>query len=165
MNLPKVSEYLDELDREDRELGRTLYALDKEMLRRVVDAQEMSLDFEFLGFTSVYRHLAHIVPLHFTIVDLGCNAACQSYYFRKHKGYIGIDRLALDARFRLPGHEHLVADAKDWVKDQADRSRYYPMFAISSYVPDEELNLLIRAKFQDLFVFYPKSRMDTRERT
>jgi len=49
-----------------------------------------------LGEPPLDLHLAALIPLHFTVVDLGCAYAAQSYYFRRHWKYIGVDGWAKD---------------------------------------------------------------------
>lgn len=48
-------------------------------------------DYSFLGFENVYRAVKSIVPEDKVIIDLGCCYAFQSWYFRNHKKYIGVD--------------------------------------------------------------------------
>jgi len=131
-------------------------------IAKVLSYKDSKLEPEFLGFTSTYRHLALMIPLHFTIIDFGCNHACQAFYFRQHKKYIGIDAsIPLEYRLNTPNSEHHLIGGREFIT-QMFPGATYPQFAISNYVPSDELNLLIRARFQDLYVFYPKSHMPTR---
>ena len=163
MNLPKVSNYLDNEDREDGGLYDILMSDPplREKLDKVFAYERNELEPCFLGFTSVYRHLSMIIPLHWTVLDIGCNAAIQSYYFRYHKRYIGIDiSHPIEHRFSIGRSEHVFMDGKEYIdkifKTLDFLDNIQPLFVISNYVPDMELNELIRKKFDDCYVFYPK---------
>ena len=172
MQLPNISRYKDDDDSEDHHLygmlahgpyeGSEYYAKE---LKKVLSYERCELEEDFLGFTSTYRHLSMIIPLHFTIVDFGCNHGCQAFYFTKHKKYIGIDAsIPVEYRLNTPNSEYLLSTGQAFIESLVDKPRVesYPMFAISNYVPSDELNLLIRARFRDLYVFYPKSKMPQR---
>ena len=172
MPLPQISQYKDNDDREDHLLyGLLAHGIGDDSkywaneLKKVFSYDRCELEGDFLGFTATYRHLSMIIPLHFTVVDFGCNHGCQAFYFKTHKKYIGIDAtIPLEHRLNTPNSEHLLMSGQAFIESLVDKPRIesYPMFAISNYVPSPELNLLIRAKFPDLYVFYPKSKMPQR---
>ena len=111
---------------------------------------------DFMGFTKVYKSLLPIIPKHFTIIDLGCCYAPQSYYFKDYKTYIGVDTLE-EERFGTENTIHYRMSIQEFIKMEL------PMlgldlkqcFAICSYVPDDEATKLAREKFPNILVYYP----------
>jgi hypothetical protein len=111
---------------------------------------------EFMGFTRVYKNLLPIIPKHFTIIDFGCCYGAQCYYFKDYNLYIGVDTLE-EERFKTDNTIHYRMTIQEFIKMELpmlhlDKTR---CFAISSYVPDDEANQLIRETFPNLMVFYP----------
>lgn len=49
------------------------------------------LDYDFLGFEDIYREVLGIVPKDCVVLDLGCSYTVQSWYFKDHAAYIGVD--------------------------------------------------------------------------
>jgi hypothetical protein len=155
LNLPEVSEYLDEDDIEDRGLIATLAAdpFYAPQLRRILEEGGGDIDGTFVGFTATYRHLAALIPLHFTVVDLGCAYAAQSYYFRRHRKYIGVDGWS-ETRISAPNTQHLTMPIVSYLKERAVHEGSGPVFAICNYVPTSTTEL--RAAYVNLFVYYPE---------
>lgn len=60
--------------------------LNKKLNQRCVE-----IDPTFLCFEDCYQAVFEYVPYDFTIVDLGCYMAAQSYLFTDYKAYVGID--------------------------------------------------------------------------
>lgn len=168
IDLPRPSQYRDNEEHSDKALYEQLCSdpYYSEQLGKVFEYDDCELCPEFLGFTADYRHLSMIIPLHFTVIDFGCNHAVQSFYFKDHKAYIGVDAwIPIEHRVQTPNSQHYIIDGKDFISEMNKKGveiSWYPVFAISNFVPNEELNLLIRARFKDLHVFYPKSKMPDR---
>lgn len=173
MALPEISRYKDDEDFHDSILyGMLAHGIGEDgdyyakEIAKVLSYPESELEPDFLGFTSTYRHLSMIIPLHFAVIDFGCNHACQAFYFKRHKKYIGIDSsIPIEYRLNTPNTEHFLADGRIFlnsIQGVGLLSKTFPIFAISNYVPSEELNLLIRARFKDLHIFYPKSKMPSK---
>ena len=120
---------------------------------RIIDENAGELQGDFLGFTDTYKHLAQLIPKDWTIVDLGCAYGFQSYYFRKHEKYIGVN--LTDKFFRgIANAEFFKMSIKEYLE-----KGHYPnekVFAIVNYVPDWEATELVKEHFQDLFIYYPK---------
>lgn len=132
-------------------LYKTLDRLYHDDLRKVIDKDNGSnFDASFLGFMDIYEHLSKIIPKDWTIVDLGCCAMFQSYYFRNHKRYVGVD--VCDNQF-LPiknttFYRDKIDDFLGWFRVENKT------FAICSYVP---INYdKAKSKFNNLFIFYPE---------
>ena len=122
--------------------------------RWVFSQKDCELEHDFLGFTEFYKHLSFIIPTHFTIVDLGCGYAPQSFYFTKHKQYIGVDVFEGERFFAL-NTRHYTKTIQDYVRTDISKLDLCEVFAICSYVPDEEAKELVRNTFPNLFVYYP----------
>jgi hypothetical protein len=144
-----MSKYIDKAD-------PLLKYLPKDQVDVVMNQDMCELDYTFLGFTEIYEHLSKIIPVNFLVIDFGCYLAAQSYYFRKHKGYIGVDTTKLK-RFGFTNTEHYYMSIQLFI--QVLLPRYVPdkIFAICSYVPDEEAKELVRESCKNVFVFYPCS--------
>lgn len=111
-------------------------------------------DDSFLGFVDEYRALARIIPAHFTILDLGCYLAAQSWFFAGHRRYIGVDVCDLD-RFAAPNSEHHVASIQRFVAENSDLADDPAVFAVCNYVPDFAATRLVRETFPNTFIYYP----------
>lgn len=124
-------------------------------VRRVLEKAEGDIDPSFLGFTSTYIHLAEIIPTSWTVIDFGCGYNPQAYLFLNHKRYVAIDYplFSNTERFHPEGTELYIMDGADWLRQQNTLTRQ--TFAICNYVPDTELQQLIKNTFTSVFVFYP----------
>jgi len=104
----------------------------------------------FLGFLDIYEHLAKIVPKKRTILDFGCAYGIQAIYFKEHKRYVGID-ISDCPKLKTGNSIYYKMSIKDFILKY--KNKYRNVFAISSYVFSEEVNL-IKSNFSDLFVYY-----------
>lgn len=69
----------------------------------------------FLGFMGTYMHLARLVPLDRVVYDVGCAHAFQAWFFREHRGYVGIsDSPGVDCRFWTPNATHVHGSVAQW---------------------------------------------------
>lgn len=123
-------------------------------LDRILRQYECELDEEFLGFTEIYLHLSKIIPKHFTVIDFGCYLSAQAYCFTEHKQYIGVDVCILD-RFQPENAAQYMCSIQDFIGEQLDGLELDTVFAICSYVPDDEAQEMVRETFKNVFVFYP----------
>ena len=106
-----------------------------------VMSQDMcELDSEFLGFVDVYKNLSRIIPKGSIVIDFGCYLAAQSYFFARHKMYIGVDVVSM-RRFTPPNSVHYTMSIQN--------------FAICSYVPDFQATEMVRKTFPNVFCYYP----------
>ncbi len=120
-------------------------------LKDIFKQDKCEIEESFLGFVDTYYYLSLIIPKHFTVIDLGCSYALQSYYFRNHKHYIGVDK-STDKRLKLNNTEHLYCSIDFYLK-LFDKNDTDEVFAICNYAPinTEE----IRNKFKNIYVYYP----------
>jgi hypothetical protein len=151
-------------EEDSRELFRAISQEDPAQVERVFEGcARVELDPDFLGFVGLYKRLAEMIPLHWGVVDLGCAYAPQAWYFREHAFYVGVDHsdsceFGPFVRFAFGNTQHVVGSIEEYL-DALPRFEV-PVFAIASYVPAQpETMRRVRETFQDLFVFYPKSRV------
>lgn len=128
----------------------------QEQYDRVFNYAECDIDYEFLGFTEVYESLAAIIPVHWTIVDLGCAFAPQAWIFRDHKAYVGVD-LNTPVRFSAPNTTHYEMSIEAFVKEYGPSFDQHTTFAICSYVPPWHGDNMkfARESFKNVFTYYP----------
>lgn len=112
------------------------------------------IDWEFLGFTEIYEALSRIIPVHFTVIDLGCAYAPQSFYFQDHKAYIGVDYFTLK-RFHARNTQHLLMTIETFIDSEISKYDLDETFAICSYVPSSIAAKQARMTFPNIFTFYP----------
>ncbi len=160
--VPKVNEYLDMADIEDTDLTRLLTAdpAYKKQLDNILFIGDGDIEPGFLGFTGTYRHLAYTIPLHWTVVDLGCAYAAQSYYFRKHHKYIGVDQGPVSHRITPPNGVQFCLDIRMWVDSAIRKSEEGegPVFAICNYMNTDAAAEAARKAYKNIFVYYPDMR-------
>lgn len=120
---------------------------------QILSQDRCELDNDFAGFIGEYEALSKIIPQHFTVIDFGCNLAAQSWFFRNHKRYIGVDTIGMK-RFRCQNTTHTVMSIQKWIDVYADRQPE-STFAICNYVPDDAAVKRVREYFPRLFCFYP----------
>lgn len=133
---------------------RLMKVLPKEQIEEVFNYERCELGSDFLGFTETYRLLAKLIPKHFMVIDFGCNAAAQCYYFRHHKKYIGVDYDGTP-RFHFKNTEHVKMEISEYIAQMAGDMDLSCVFAICNYVPDERAKEAIRERFPNLYIFYP----------
>ena len=135
-------------------------------IKRVFDSEYCELDVTFMGFTDTYKALASIISKGHTIIDFGCYAAAQCYYFKDFKRYIGVDNLPMEEvpkpglwceRFKCENTEHYVSSIQNFIENifpELDIPNEC-CFAICNYVPDFKAQELVRKTFMNVFNFYP----------
>ncbi len=127
----------------------------KARVNRIVDENDADIEPSFLGFLGWYQAAADLVPTDWTIYDLGCAYAIQSWFFRRHRKYVGVDVMAVERRLVLPGTAHYACSIESWLPGVV---LHGPSFAILSYVPCSMTTAeAVRARFPDLLCYYPKS--------
>lgn len=121
----------------------------------VFNQDRCDIDGEFIGFTDIYESLSKIIPVHFTVVDLGCAYNPQCYYFINHKQYIAVDDNFQLKRFKTPNCTLYNMSINDFILYHLDNLDLDKTFAICSYVPTNRD--MIRTSFKNLFIYYPSS--------
>lgn len=135
--------------------ARLLAMLPDDQFERVTNSEVCEIDAGFLGFVAIYERLAEIIPTHWTVVDIGCCYAAQTFFFRSHKAYIGVDLAGIE-RFCAPNTKHYDMSAEDFIDKYLGDFEQSTTFAICSYVPLSHAACdLVRRSFQNLFVYYP----------
>lgn len=124
-----------------------------------VMSQDMcELDSEFLGFVDVYKNLSRIIPKGSIVIDFGCYLAAQSYFFARHKMYIGVDVVSM-RRFTPPNSVHYTMSIQSFIQIEVPKlfEEYdeLKLCAICSYVPDFQATEMVRKTFPNVFCYYP----------
>lgn len=122
------------------------------------DNASANMDYTFLGFEDQYKAISQLVRTDWTIIDLGCAYAPQSYYFTEHKKYIGVDIKLPKAFFNNSGNAKFYEmSIQEFCKKVIDNGLYKnKTFAICNFVPDEDARECVRNTFKNCFVFYPE---------
>lgn len=116
------------------------------------------LDFTFLGFEEIYKDVLSYVPKDKVILDLGCAYATQSWYFKDHARYIGVEGWGnSDSVIHTENSEFYFLRIQEFLRD------VFPglgldvedVFAICSYVPDKEAQGMVAEMFPYCRVYYP----------
>lgn len=132
-----------------------------EEIKKVFDESltaSAELDHSFLAFEEVYKGIVNFVPKHKIIVDLGCAYAFQAYYFKDYKQYIGIDCgfCSDSGRYKTANTIFYNMTIQDFCKKVIDENwNLNDVFAICSYVPDDEARDCARKTFPNCLVYYP----------
>lgn len=115
-------------------------------------------DISFLGFEEVYKAVTLFVPKNKVIIDCGCAYAFQSWYFRDYQKYIGIDNgLCCSDVLETENSEFYFMSIQKFIKNVFPTLGYSidDVFAVCSYVPDDEAGETVRNFFPYCLVYYP----------
>ncbi|MDI3467590.1 MAG: hypothetical protein OJF50_006411 [Nitrospira sp.] len=115
---------------------------------------------EFLGFLNVYWALAHLIPTHWTVVDLGSGYNAAAFLFTRHDRFISVDSCRDTVRFATPNCTHYSMPIGDFLAQHGQAFDLRETFAICSYCPmwSEGTTEHVRRYFPNLFVYYPHHR-------
>lgn len=116
------------------------------------------LDYTFFGFEKVYKAVAMFVPKSKIIIDFGCAYAFQSWYFKNYEKYIGVDcSTSSKDVLRTDNSQFFFMSIQAFIKDQFPKLGYKKedIFAVCSYVPDEEARMIVKECFPYCLVYYP----------
>ena len=149
-----------QLSNEDRYYNKCLVELNElipqDDKRRILSQTYCELDDTFMGFINVYKPLSELIPKSKIVIDFGCYLAAQSYFFKNHKEYIGVDIVDME-RFTPHNAKHYVGTIEEFIKEKkndiSDNNLLY--FAICSYVPDFKSTELVRQTFKNVCCYYP----------
>ena len=117
-------------------------------------------DYTFLGFEKVYKAVTMFVPKSKVIIDCGCAYAFQSWYFRDYRKYIGIDNGVCKADvLETENSEFYFMRIQEFIKNVFPTLGYSldEVFAVCSYVPDDNAREMVRNFFPHCLVYYPTS--------
>ena len=122
-------------------------------------SQDMcELDAECLGCVEVYKNLSRIIPKGSIVIDFGCYLAAQSYFFARHKMYIGVDVVSM-RRFTPQNSVHYTMSIQNFIQIEVPKlfEEYdeLKLCAICSYVPDFQATEMVRKTFPNVFCYYP----------
>lgn len=140
-------------------MSRELYDHFETVIREAVthgDRMECSPD--FMGFLNVYYPLSKIIPKDMKVADLGCGHGAQSFYFKEHEDYIGVDAAlchVLTDGLKEKFHNMTIYAAIRIIRIWGCQDEY---FLINSYVPDwldGNCYDFIRENFPNYYLYYP----------
>lgn len=138
----------------------------KELLDMIPEEQKnnvfdnsIDISFDFIGFIGQYKHLAQIIPRHFTVIDLGCGYNAQSFYFKDHKQYIAVDSFPDLICFKAPNCIFYNTTIKHFTSEILPKLNLdlEKVFAICSYVPNwdgQNINI-VKNTFYNVYTYYP----------
>lgn len=135
-----------------------------EQMKKVFSYPDCELESDFLGFVDEYAE--EQIPEDFTVIDFGCYQAVQACYFEHCKKYIGIDNSApIEYRFPTQNAEYYNTTIQNFIKKimptmQLDLNKVY---AICSYVPDEEAQKLVADTFPYAKIVYSNEKIANRK--
>ena len=112
----------------------------------------------FLGFEEVYKAATLFAPKNKVVIDFGCAYAFQSWYFRDYKKYIGVDcGTRPEEVLRTDNSEFYHMTIQEFCRKYFPKLGYSldDVFAICSYVPDDDARNLVRTYFPHCLVYYP----------
>lgn len=129
---------------------------------RVMGQWFCEYDHSDLGEVQWYAAMASVIPTESTVIDLGCYLAAQAWLFADHARYIGVNghlgfELPEMERFAAPNTTHVVATIQQFIAENAELCARPEVVALCSYVPDDQARALVRATFDNVCCFYPKS--------
>ena len=117
-----------------------------------------SLTLPFLGFEDIYKDVLIFAPKDKIIIDLGCGYAAQSYYFREHEKYIGVDACGnSDTVIHTENSEFYFMSIQAFIKNVFPALAIDPtdVFAVCSCVSDKAARELVAETFLYCRVYYP----------
>lgn len=101
------------------------------------------------------------LPRDFTIIDLGCNQACQAIYYEDFSGYIGVDvSVPIENRLQRKNTIHYQMDYKDFLNNVLPKLLSEKIIdldktiAVSYLMPGIDCNI-IKEKFKYFDVYFP----------
>ena len=125
-------------------------------LDRVLNSELCDIGTDFLGFVDTYFRLADIIPLEYTVIDLGCAYNPQSYFFKDHARYIAVDNSDCE-KFKPENCELVNQSIYDFINDRLIDFNLDTSFAICNFVPPwgHDNQLLTRTHFKNCYCYYP----------
>lgn len=124
------------------------------------DEASAEMDCTFMGFEEVYKAVTLFVPKNRIIIDLGCAYALQSWYFKDYKKYIGVDTWNLRHPLLTDNSEYYFRTSiQDFINNILPKMNISlgNVYAICSYVLDEEAMELVKKTFPHCLTYYPNS--------
>ena len=126
---------------------------------------------DFLGFIQPYEIVSEMLPKEWTVIDLGCNAAAQCFFFSEHAGYVGVDLLRnkeadpedimsgicdSTLRFESGNTTHYELDIKSFLTEHGDITEKPKTLALCVHVPDNEAAAFADEKLSNILIYDPE---------
>lgn len=144
-----------------REQCELFKLIPKEKIDHVFNTSETvgaECDYTFLGFEEVYKAVTLFAPKSKIIIDLGCAYAFQSWYFRDYRQYIGVDNgVCYSDVLETENSEFHFTSIQNFIENVFPTLGYSldEVFAVCSYVPDDNAMEMVRNYFPHCLVYYP----------
>lgn len=133
-----------------------LNLIPEDQKNHVCSYDKCEIDHEYIGFIDKYYYLSQIIPKEYVVIDFGCGYNAQSFYFQQHKRYISVD---VDPcfKFKSPNCDIYQMSIQKFISNRRNQINFEDkeVFALCSYVPDDNAQELVKNTFRDCFVFYP----------
>ena len=84
--------------------------------------------------------------------------APQSYLFKNHVAYVGVDTSTLE-RFAIDNSIHYTMTIQEFFKNEFDKYKDKNIYAICNYVPDKEAKELVYNNCENCLVYYPEEEI------
>ena len=140
----------------------------RKKLDKIFECPYCEFDYTFLGFTKQYKEVLDYTRESMVIIDLGCSAAIQSYYFKRYRQYIGVDVVPTkpnedfpndiwQTRLSYPNALHYACTIQHFIKHIFPNLHFSKeeCFAVMSYVPDGDASKMAIDFFPNIKVYYP----------
>jgi hypothetical protein len=134
---------------------------DKERVMRSDASAEIDANNHMCG-GATYYNLSKMIPKDWTVIDIGCAYNPQSYLFQNHARHIAVEPEWLDSdfcfeHFKAQNTELLFMTGQAFIKKELPKLNLdlSKTFCILNFVPSDEVNVLVRQSFRNLYVFYP----------
>lgn len=117
----------------------------------------LEMDYTFLCFEEVYKKVLKHCNKDTIIIDLGCAYMSQAYWFINCKKYIGVDlSFYNNEKFKTRNSDIYIMSGQEFIKDILPILNINDdnIIAICSYVPDKELQQLVKERFKYHHVQY-----------
>ena len=125
----------------------------------------------FLGFIQPYEIISEMLPKDWKVIDLGCGAAAQCFFFTEHAGYTGVDvlydreadpedimagRYDSTLRFESGNTTHYEKDIESFIDENPEAFDDGKTLAVCVHVPDEEAVWTAEEKLDNILVYDPE---------
>ena len=144
-------------------VGDLLHLIPADVLNEKLRQINCELEPGFLCFEENYVPIANNVPKEFTVVDIGCYMAAQSYLFKEFERYYGVDPFDLPfnddyiapERFAISNGTHFCLSGKQFLDSFLSSLDLDKTYFICSAVPNFKETDYIFDSVKNCAIFYP----------
>lgn len=115
-------------------------------------AVDGEVDYLFGGMIDNYLAVSETIPKQFTIIDLGCGQAVQSWLFKDFHGYVGVEKKDVSKiGLPMPDAKYCTKTIQEFIKDDLDKFDLSKCYAICNGRVDRKTQLLAVGTFPNIF--------------